>query len=118
MSQAPRDAEADLVTALSSLSVPVSTKVPNPRPASFIRVTRAGGGRQNIIQERPLLIVECWAGGDVSAFELAQQAWSTLDDLYGLGADLSSPVWFPDVESGSPRYQFTAQPFLALQEVS
>lgn len=50
---------------------PVSSKVPNPRPATFVRVSRAGGGMSNIVTDRPWLIFECWAPTEAEAEMLA-----------------------------------------------
>lgn len=105
----PPDIEATLVTLLTTSDVSVHTQVPNPRPAKFIRISRAGGSRRNLIQDQPLIIVECWASSGTAAFGVAQDAWSTLDTTYGDDADLSSPVWFPDPDTSQARYQFTAE---------
>lgn len=105
----PPDVEATLVTLLTTTGVSVHTRVPNPRPAKFIRVSRAGGSRRNLIQDQPLVIVECWASSSVDAFAVAQDAWATLDATYNRDASLSSPVWFPDPDSTQSRYQFTAE---------
>lgn len=51
-------ARAAVVAAMPG--VPVSTKVPNPRPPRFIRLVRVGGGRTREV-DRMLLVVECWA---------------------------------------------------------
>lgn len=111
----PRDVEGDLITLLGTTAVPVSTLVPNPRPAKFIRVSRAGGDRRNLIQEQPLVIVECWADTSVGAFTIAQDAWSEIDAEYGDDAGLTSPVWFPDPDTAQARYQFTVNLFASLE---
>ena len=115
-----RDVEALVVGYLDPLMVPrVSTRIPNPRPAELVRVQRIGGVRQNLAQERPLLLVECWAASSVAAFDLAAQAWSLLDALdadWFADVNLSSPVNLPDPLSASPRYQFTASLVVNLKE--
>ena len=93
---APVDVEGALVTYLRPLlGVHVSTKIPRTRPAEHVRVTRAGGSRLNLILERPLLIVECWAADSVAAFDLAARAAAHLgaigDDPVA-GTVLSMPV--------------------------
>lgn len=113
------DAEAVAVAALdAALTVPVSTRVPNPRPAVFVRVARVGGARVNLVTDAPVLVVECWAASSVAAAELARLARAHLFALEGsttAGAwvrkvlDVAGPQSFPDPVSESPRYQFTAQ---------
>ena len=113
----PRDVEALIVAYLDPLlAAKVSTRIPNPRPVELVRVQRIGGTRQNIVQERPLILVECWGASSVSAFTLASQVWGLLDalddttaqDAWFHAAELSSPVSLPDPSTASPRYQFTA----------
>ena len=112
-----RDVEGLLVACLDPLLTPkVSTRIPNPRPAELVRVQRIGGTRQNIVQERPLILIECWGASSVSAFALASQVWGLIDalddttaqDAWFHAAELSSPVSLPDPSTASPRYQFTA----------
>lgn len=120
----PGDVEAALVSLLSPLGVHVSTRIPNPRPVSHVKVTRAGGNRVNLVIERPLLVLECWAGTSVEAFDLAARAWQVLDAAEGStvagvtfgSMALASPINMPDPDTTSPRYQFTAQPFARLLE--
>lgn len=116
MTLAPVDVEATVRSALLSLGVPVSTKVPNPRPAAFIRISRAGGLRANLVQEQPSVIVECWSDDSVQAFGLAASAWSAMESAFGPELDATSPVWFPDPDSTQARYQFTASPLVNLEE--
>ena len=120
----PGDVEAAFVSLLSPLGVHVSTRIPNPRPVSHVKVTRAGGNRVNLVLERPLLVLECWAGTSVEAFDLAARAWQVLDAAEGStvagvtfgSMSLASPINMPDPDTTSPRYQFTAQPFARLLE--
>lgn len=120
----PGDVEAAFVSLLSPLGVHVSTRIPNPRPVSHVKVTRAGGNRVNLVLERPLLVLECWAGTSVEAFDLAARAWQVLDMAEGStvagvtfgSMSLASPINMPDPDTTSPRYQFTAQPFARLLE--
>ena len=68
MTLAPVDLEAAFVTFLNAeLTPPVSTRVPNPRPASHVRVQVVGGTVDNIAFESPRLLVECWAATQVAA---------------------------------------------------
>lgn len=99
----------------TALGVPVSTLVPNPRPARFVRISRAGGSRQNIAQESALILVEAWADETVAAFDLAADAWAEISADFGDDAALSSPVFFPDPDTTQYRYQFTATLFISLE---
>lgn len=124
----PADVEAALVGYLEPiLGVRVATRVPNPRPASHVRVGRAGGSRRNLAQENPLILIECWAPTSTAASDLASKAWGALDatcfeiDLAGAvwvsEASLGSPVNYPDPDApGSSRYQFTASLVVNLKE--
>ena len=127
MSLRPGDVEAAFVTILSAIDrAHVGTKTPNPRPDYSIRVTRAGGNRRNLVQERPLMVLECWGPDSVAAFELAADAWAAINDadgtvVAGVAIDLprdslASPINMPDPDTTNPRYQFTAQPYARLIE--
>ena len=128
MSLTLANVEAALVGYLATkVAVPVSTRVPNPRPASFVRVQRTGGASQNLVQERPVVLVECWAATDTAAWALAAQAWGALSGRgsfvhnaveMSLANDeaVSSPVNYPDPSTSSARYQFTAELIVNLKE--
>lgn len=113
----PRDVEGEFIAALASLGVPVRTRVPNPRPASHVRVRRIGGTGTNLVQERPMVLVECWALGSAAAFDLAARAYDLVDAAFGgPGTRPSSPVNLPDPNTDSDRYQFTVSPIFNLKE--
>lgn len=123
----PGDVEGAFIALLrTATGVHVSTRIPTTRPDRHIKVTRAGGSRANLVQERPLLIIECWGPDSVAAFDLAASAWQVLDGAedttvngvtFGSMA-LASPISMPDPDTGNPRYQFTAQPFCRLSEAA
>ena len=106
------DIEALLLAVLKPLGR-VSTKIPNPRPATFIRVSSAGGSGDRFIDDASML-VEAWAPDTVAASQLARDARNLLNEsqfdvisgwqLYGI--DCAYPVFFPD--EVSDRYQFLA----------
>lgn len=120
----PVDTEGEIVTLLDDLADDVATSVPNPRPATLIRVTRAGGNARNMLQSDPRHLIECWAADEVAAFNLAASAYARLLDHYGPAgvwggrASLTEPVNFPDPDTESPRYQFVATILTDLQEVT
>lgn len=106
------DVEAIFIQLLSPLAK-VSTKVPNPRPGTFIRSSLAGGSGDRFF-DGPTLLVEAWAPNSVAASQLARDARNLLNEaqfdvvdgwqLYGI--DCAYPVFFPD--ETSDRYQFLA----------
>lgn len=68
-------ARAVLVAAVPG--VPVSTRVPNPRPDRFVRLVRAGGSRTREL-DKMLLVVECWA---LDAVQAEQDALTVAEAL-------------------------------------
>ena len=123
----PHDVEAGAVSTLTAATgKPWATRIPNPRPAAFGRVSRIGGVRQNLILEAPLLLVEAWAGGEVDAFDLAADAWAVFDKLAREGGylgtawvaecDPASPISYYDSSTGLPRFQFTVNLSVSLKE--
>lgn len=124
--RAPINVEAVAVKVLEDLPVRVATKVPNPRPASFVRVGAVSGGAPSLMVEAPLVLVECWAPSPLEAFALARDAWALLVDLektfvvgaWVLSVDATRPINFPDPLTTSDRYQFTATIRLALEEIA
>jgi hypothetical protein len=120
---APVDVEAAVGTFLGA-----GTRVPvdvNGKP-NGVRVLRVGGQQTTLIQGATRLTVECWAGDEVAAFDLARRCWARLwskqHDFIGAmwvsRVELTDPVNLPDVEAGRSRYQFVAQLTVALDEVT
>lgn len=65
------DAVALVRTYLDGLhSEPVVTRVPNPRPATFIRVRRVGGAALPPVRDVARLDVQCWAPTEPEAATL------------------------------------------------
>lgn len=107
------DVTAGVITALRSLGVPVSSKVPMTRPTRFITVVRTGGPRRNQVTDEAQITVDSWAETSAAAVELAEQARYTLHQASGTTvagvqiytvAELSGPAAMPD-ESGQDRYR-------------
>ena len=113
------DAEAILCGYLEDrVGVPVQTEVPNPRPASFVRVIRTGGPRLNQVADNPQLTIEGWAATETAAHDLLQLARSHVHGLAGTVQgdvaiyrvnEFAGPANFPDPETGQARYSFTVQ---------
>jgi metal-dependent amidase/aminoacylase/carboxypeptidase family protein len=103
--------------ALGFTSVPVRSRVPNPRPSRFVLVFRTGGPRANVVTDSAQLTIEAWAASDVDAHDLAQAARAVLIGMEGAvtggvtvyGIDeFSGPAFLPDPESDQSRYTWTA----------
>ena len=101
-----------------TLAVPVYSKVPTVRPATFVVVRRVGGVRRNEVTDEPMVTVECWASKDADAADLAALARAYVDGMAGETiegtavyrvTDIAGPAYLPDPESDMPRYTFTFQ---------
>ena len=114
------DAQAAAVSILdAALTQPVRTRVPNPRPAEFVRVERLGGTRRNVVTDEALISVEAWAATEQDAHDLAQLARGWLhaaqgSTVAGFGTvyrvdELGGPAHSPDPESGQERFTFSVQ---------
>jgi hypothetical protein len=90
------------------INVPCASNVPNPRPASFLRFSvNPSGGFDGRVLYNALLTVEAWAQSERDAGDLARRAAALLDAAQGFFATSGGPGWFPDPDSGLPRYLFT-----------
>lgn len=107
------DTAATVITILNSeLTPPVTGKVPNPRPATFVTVRRTGGTRQNLVADNATVVVEAYAASDTAALDLAQLARRALHSARGSVVagttiyrieELSGPAELPDPLSDQPR---------------
>ncbi len=99
------NAPAVVIAYLSDvLAEPVHGSVPSTRPASFIRVSSAGGaGIENKGLFRALLTVEAWAETPLKASALALKASAHLEAAEGFYAVCGAPVDFPDPRSAQAR---------------
>lgn len=113
------DAAKAVATYLNdALDVTTDIKVPNPRPATFLRVQRVGGPSREVVIDDATVVVEAWAPTDQAAENLAQLARAHLLALHGdtVGTtliyrciDVGGPGRLPDPASGSPRSTATYQ---------
>jgi hypothetical protein len=104
------------LAAFGYTGVSVRSKVPNPRPARFVRVFDTGGARANLVTHAAQLTVEAWAASDGDAKALAFACWAIVTGLegtvtggvtvYGVN-DFSGPAFLPDPESDQSRYTWT-----------
>lgn len=97
-------------------AVPAGTRVPNPRPATFLRLDRTGGPRQTLVSDAAQVTVESWAASEAAAHDLAQLARAVLHTLPGTVVDgvavyrvdeVSGPANLPDPLSDQARYSQT-----------
>lgn len=95
---------------------PVSTAIPNPRPAEFTRLLRTGGPWRDIVTDEATVIVESWAADNPSAVALAQINRALLHAAHGTVVagvtiytvnEFSGPSNLPDPSSDQARYTQT-----------
>lgn len=110
------DVEALICDYLAPLvNVPVSTGILNPRPDSFVRVTRVGGPRRSIITDAATVTVDSWALDEVAASALARLVRAHMGVMPGKYAnttvytvvEYAGPANLPDPDSNSARYTQT-----------
>lgn len=110
------DSEAMVVAFLKTVvSVPVSTKVPNPRPAEFVRVWRNGGSASNRVLDTPQFTVDAYSTSTTSASALAAQCreaflheYTQMPLVRGV-TETAGPYSVPDTAADEERYRFTVQ---------
>lgn len=98
--------------------VTVASAVPNPRPATLVKVTRTGGTRDGLVVDGPHVTFQCWAATAPEAHRLARTANAI---LHASQASLVGGEWvyrvddvggvteFPDPDTDYSRYQFTVR---------
>lgn len=112
------DAEAVVISHLKTVlpGTHISTKVPTPRPARLIKVTRVGGPKVRLNAESAMLVFECWEADTVKASDLARLAKAYVHAMAGENVagnwvykvtEVGGLAYNPDPESDYPRYQFT-----------
>ena len=108
--QQPGDVIPALTRILTPTGVPVSTLIPNPRPASLIRLTPTGGSSDHTWLAHVMVTVEAWAPTPAAARALAARALilagAETDDLIH-DAEATWPVAYDDPETPSHRATFT-----------
>lgn len=101
---------------VQGFSVPVGTRVPDPRPAAFVRVLRTGGPQDTPVTDWAQLTVEAWANDEAEAADLAAMCRALLMSTPGhvvAGTpvcgyqEFTGPQNMPDPTSAQPRYSFT-----------
>lgn len=108
------DVESMVIAFLDARVTPsVHSKVPNPRPASFVRAWRNGGAAVNQVLETAHITVDAYAADSVSASALARQCRQALLGDYtamplvrGV-SEVTGLYYNPDGEARVDRYRFT-----------
>ena len=91
--------------------VPVSTTVPKPRPARFVRLMSSGSERLTLVHRETRITAEVWnaagvaeAARDAEAVYMALDGWDLVPPFDGWP---SGPYPQPDPTTGTPRYVMT-----------
>jgi hypothetical protein len=93
----------------------VATKVHNPRPNRFVKVTAAGGAETALVLTDRTVIFECWDLAEPAAAFLAERSFAIMRASMRDHSEprirsvkvVGLPVSFPDPDTTLPRYQFT-----------
>ena len=110
------DAERSLVDYLNGAGIGATAyyDVPSDRPESFVVVERTGGPRTDIVVERPMLDIQCWATERRDAALIADAVADALRVMKDVVADcfhvsITSTYRDADLESGTPRYHVVCE---------
>lgn len=101
---------------LPIVSVPVASRVPDPRPIRWVQIRRVGGTQQRPVRDQPRVDVLAWDNDDPGAWALAETARRAVHGLAGttlLGPmcyrvdENLGPMSIDDPLTGSPRVMAT-----------
>jgi hypothetical protein len=88
----------------------IATRVPNPRPASWLRIMRTGGARESRFVDRPQITIEGWGPDEDTASKLLEDARTWLNaaggQLFGV-EEVGGPGNLPDPTTAQIRYTMT-----------
>jgi hypothetical protein len=96
----------------------VGSRVPDPRPARFVRVDRVGGAKPNLVTDAATLVVEAWAADEPAAHTLAQVCRGLVHAMEGTTQsgvpiyrvnEFAGPATLPDPTSDQARATQTLQ---------
>lgn len=110
------DAEARVVDWLNASGIGATAypDVPAARPESFVTVLRTGGGRSDLVVERPLMLAQCWAPDRPRACVLAAAVGDALRAMEAepdvFHVSVTSTYRDVDLESGQPRCSVVFEP--------
>ena len=101
--------EVKIIEYLNKNGFKAYANVPSDRPDSFVTVERTGGGRDSVIIDRPMVVIQVWA---LKRLEASEMAYSIRDVLIDMVLEknickvsINSIYNYPDAESGSNRFQ-------------
>ena len=101
--------ETKIINYLNKNGFQAYANVPANRPESFVTVERTGGGRDNVVIDRPTVAIQSWAPKRLGAAELAYAVQNIMADMVNepniCKVSVGSIYNFPDPVSGVSRYQ-------------
>lgn len=108
-----KDIETLLLERLSATDVEVYTEVPKDKPERFISLERTGGPFEDMILDKPIVVILCWAESRLEAKNLALKVDSLVrsmaDDIDDVVESSRQSLFnSPDPTSHKPRYQIVA----------
>lgn len=110
------DAERIVVDHLNAAKIGATAyyDVPGKRPTAFIVVERTGGPHDDLVVERPMLDIQCWASARRDAALLADSVKNALLAMPASVADcfhvsVTSTFRDTDLDSGTPRYHVVCE---------
>lgn len=104
----------------------VGTERTTTSPATFVRVSRTGGIRRDLITDLAMLTFECWDTTKDKAAQLAVTTRTLVQALYGdfqgstvlsWDSEVAGPTYFPHPDTGTPRFQHTQQVAIAARSI-
>jgi hypothetical protein len=87
-------------------------------PATMVKVSLTGGGREGVASDRAQITIECWVPDAPTASYLARKACAHMLAAPGTVAGgvfvrraetVGGVQFFPDPDISKPRYQFTVR---------
>lgn len=90
-----------LISAPVSIGVPISSRVPDPRPTRWLQLRRIGGPQRRPVRDNPRIDLFAWAVTDPDAWALAELARRHIHALAGTAT--LGPVVYRVEESLGPR---------------
>lgn len=122
----PPDVVAGVVAFYRARGFDARTRVPESRAPRMIRISRVGGVAENLYQDRPRVLVECWDVDQPSSFDLCRQLWGLIaaiddqDALPGLVTHhiepATMPLQFPDdLAVDMDRHQFEIEAHVRME---
>lgn len=107
--------------AAAGVTAPISSRIPNPRPSTFVVLTRVGGVSDDVVIDNPVIVVEAWAATETGSHDLLQQVRTVLLELHRTPTatnpvyrvvELAGPAYLPDPDTPNDpreRHRMTVQ---------